>query len=283
MSQSEKASRLLALHNAEQPLVLINAWDAASAAIVEHSGFPAVATTSAGVANAQGYPDGQRIPWPEMLEVIRRIAEAVRVPVTADVESGFAADAQQLEWALEQLVEAGAVGLNLEDAIPGAAHGPLFSIAEQTNRIQTVRRIAERLKLHLVINARTDAYWQRGADRATAWRETVDRGKAYLQAGADCIFVPGLRSSEQIAKLVAELKAPINILAGPGVPDINELKKLGVKRISYGSGPMRAAMGFLRSICQEALDTGTYKTMIDSAVTYDEMNALVSSRTAVSK
>src|SRR5690348_38442 len=131
MSQSEKASRLLDLHHANSPLVLVNACDAASACIVEHAGFPAIATTSAGVANAQGYPDGQHIPWPEMLEVVRRIAEAVRVPVTADVESGFAADSQQLEWSLEQLIEAGAVGLNLEDALPGAAHGPLFSLPDQ--------------------------------------------------------------------------------------------------------------------------------------------------------
>lgn len=275
MSQSEKASRLLSLHHAEQPLVLINAWDAASACIVERAGFPAIATTSAGIANAQGYPDGQRIPWPEMLEAVRRIAEAVRVPVTADVESGFAADPQQLEWSLEQLIEAGAVGLNLEDALPGAAHGPLFSLADQVDRIRTVRRVAEKRKLHLVINARTDAYWQRGADPAVAWRETVERGKAYLEAGADCIFIPGLRDSGQIANLAEEWNSPINILAGAGAPSVAELQKLGVKRISYGSGPMRAAMGFLRAICQEALDSGTYNRMAETAVGYDEMNALV--------
>ena len=275
MSQSEKASRLLALHHAKQPLLLINAWDAASASIVEHAGFPAIATTSAGVANAQGYPDGQHIPWPEMLEVIRRIAETVRVPVTADVEAGFAADLQQLEWALEQLVEAGAVGINLEDAVPGAAHGPLFSLADQANRIRTVRRISERLKLHLVINARTDAYWQKGAEPAAAWHETLERGKAYFDAGADCIFIPGLRDPEKIGDLVAAWKSPINILAGPGVPSIADLQKLGVRRISFGSGPMRAAMGFLRNICQEALDSGAYNKMVETAVTYDEMNALL--------
>jgi 2-methylisocitrate lyase-like PEP mutase family enzyme len=275
MSQSEKASRLLALHRAEHPLVLIHAWEAASARIVEHAGFSAIATTSAGVANAQGYPDGQHIPWPEMLEVVRRIAEAVQVPVTADIESGFAADLQQLEWSLEQLIQAGAVGLNLEDAIPGAAHGPLFHLKDQANRIGCVRRIAARLKLHLVINARTDAYWQAGVEPAAAWNETVARGKAYLEAGADCIFVPGLRNPAQIAQLFNELKAPINILAGLGVPGIQELKQLGVKRVSYGSGPMRAAMGFLRSICQEGRDAGTYKLMIENAVSYDEMNALV--------
>src|SRR6185312_2148917 len=151
MTQSEKAARLLELHHAEKPLLLVNAWDAASACIVQASGLPAVATTSAGVANALGYADGQNVPWPEMLEAIRRISQAVHVPVTADIEAGFSKDAQQLEWALEQLIEAGVVGLNLEDAIPGQAHGPLYPISEQVERIAAVRRIAEKLNVRVVV------------------------------------------------------------------------------------------------------------------------------------
>ncbi|HET7871679.1 MAG TPA: isocitrate lyase/phosphoenolpyruvate mutase family protein [Terriglobales bacterium] len=275
MSQIEKASRLLHLHHSDVPLVLINAWDAASARLVEQSGFPAVATTSAGVANALGYPDGQYIPWTEMVEAISRISEAVRVPVTADIEAGFAADAEKLEAALEQVVEAGAVGINLEDALPGAAHGPLYSLEEQVARIQSVRKITDKLKVHLVINARTDAFWERGAEPAQALKNTLERGRAYLAAGADCIFVPGLRDPEKIAALVAEWKAPINILAGAGVPSIPELAKLGVKRISFGSGPMRAAMGVLRRITDQAKSTGTYSAMVEGAMTYDEMQELM--------
>src|ERR1041385_977986 len=132
MMQTEKASRLLELHHASDPLVLINAWDAASAAVLEQAGQPAIATSSAAVANALGYADGQHVSWSEMVEAIGRIAAAVRVPVTADIEAGFSADLQQLESAVEQVVEAGAVGINLEDALPGHEHfGPLYSLQDQ--------------------------------------------------------------------------------------------------------------------------------------------------------
>jgi 2-methylisocitrate lyase-like PEP mutase family enzyme len=275
MTQAERAAQLLKLHHADAPLVLVNAWDAASARIVEQAGFPAIATTSAGVASALGYPDGQHLPWTEMVEVIRRIAENVRVPVTADIEAGFAADTEKLEWALEQVLEAGAVGINLEDAIPGAAHGPLYSLEEQIERIHAVRRITDKLKVHLVINARTDAYWEKGAQPAAALKNTLERGRAYLAAGADCIFVPGLRDPEQIRAVIAEWKAPVNILAGVGVPSIPELATLGVKRVSFGSGPMRAAMGLLRRIAEEAKSTGTYNAMTQGAVSYDEMQSLM--------
>jgi 2-methylisocitrate lyase-like PEP mutase family enzyme len=276
MTQSQKAVRLLELHHASAPVVLINAWDAASARIVEHAGFPAIATTSAGVANALGYADGQHVPWAEMAKAIEKIASIVQVPVTADIESGFSSDLQQLEWTIEQVIEAGAVGVNLEDSVPGhAGHSVLFSVADQTERIKTVRRVGEKLKVHLVINARTDAYWQAGAAPAEAMRNTVERGHAYLKAGADCIFVPGLRDPGQISTLVAEWKSPINILAGPGVPSLGELAKLGVKRVSYGSGPMRSAMGLLRRMCEEAKATGTYKAMTEGAIPHAEINELM--------
>src|SRR5690242_16423444 len=274
MKQDEKAARLLELHHAEKPLLLVNAWDAASACIVQESGMPAVATTSAGLANALGYADGQNVPWPEMLEAIRRIARAVQVPVTADIEAGFSNNAQQLERALEQLIDAGVVGVNLEDAIPGQAHGPLYPVEEQVERIAAVRRIAEKAKVRLVINARTDAFWQNGVQPNAALAASIERGHAYLKAGADCIFVPGMHKAEQIRKVVGEWKSPVNILAGVGVPSINELARMGVRRISFGSGPMRAAMGLLKRIVEEAEGGETYKAMTEVSVSYDEMNAL---------
>ena len=274
--QSQKAVRLLELHHSERPVILINAWDAASARVVEHAGFPAIATTSAGVANALGYADGQHVPWAEMAQAIERIADAVQVPVTADIEAGFASDLQQLTWVIDQVVEAGAVGINLEDSVPGhAGHSVLYSIADQAARIQAARKAGDNLKLHLVINARTDAYWRQGASREEALRDTLERGHAYLKAGADCIFVPGLRDPEQIRAVVNEWKSPINILAGPGVPSIPELTRLGVKRISYGSGPMRSAMGLLRRMCEEAKATGTYEAMTQGAISHAELNELM--------
>jgi 2-methylisocitrate lyase-like PEP mutase family enzyme len=324
LTPAQKASRLLELHHGSQPLVLINAWDAASAAMVEHCGLPAIATSSAAMANALGFPDGQYLPWPRILEAVASVCRAVKVPVSADIESGFASNVTALETSITQIIQAGAVGVNLEDVMPAHAahqiagpentetknadpvrHGsPLFPLSEQIARIQAARRAAQATGIHLVINARTDAYWQAGVDPAEALRGTLERGKAYLHAGADCIFIPGLRNPEHIKTVIDHLSAgyvrpaelpaadlrkndpsavdqdavdrvaPVNILAGPGVPSIPELAKLGVKRISYGSGPHRAAMGLLRRIVSEAKTSGTFQSLTEGAVPYEEINRL---------
>jgi 2-methylisocitrate lyase-like PEP mutase family enzyme len=305
MSPAQKASRLLELHHGTQPLVLINAWDAASAAMVEHCGLPAIATSSAAMANALGFPDGQYLPWAQMLEAVARVCRAVKVPVTADIESGFAADVTALETSIKQIIDAGAVGVNLEDVMPAnpahqtadlqsanpenadaknadpVRHGnPLFPLPVQIARIQAARRAAQGVGIHLVINARTDAYWQAGVEPTEAMSNTLERGKAYVQAGADCIFIPGLRNPDHIRTVIDYLRGvhqepAINILAGPGVPSIPELAKLGVKRVSYGSGPHRAAMGLLRRMAEEAKTSGTYKALTEGAVPYEEINGLM--------
>jgi 2-methylisocitrate lyase-like PEP mutase family enzyme len=286
LTRGQKASRLLELHRGSSPLILINAWDAASAAMVEHCGLPAIATSSAALANALGYPDGQHLPWPEMLQAVAGICRTVQVPVTADIEAGFAPDLKGLQTSIKQIIAAGAVGVNLEDALPGHEHfGPLYPLAEQVERIQTARRAGETQGIHLVINARVDAYWQSGVSPEDALRNTLERGKAYLEAGADCIFVPGLRKPDHIQTVVDHLRGvhqeaqhrdgPLNILAGPGVPSIPELAKLGVKRVSYGSGPHRAAMGLLRRIADEAKSSGTYNALTEGAVPYAEINGLM--------
>jgi 2-methylisocitrate lyase-like PEP mutase family enzyme len=314
LTPAQKALRLLELHHASQPLILINAWDAASAAMVEHCGLPAIATSSAAMANALGFPDGQYLPWTQMLEAVASVCRAVKVPVTADIESGFAANVTALETSIAQIIQAGAVGVNLEDVMSAnpahqtadakntepVRHGsPLFPLSEQIARIQAARRAAQAAGIHLVINARTDAYWQAGVEPAEALRNTLERGKAYLQAGADCIFVPGLRNPDHIKTVIDHLSAgyvppadlrnndlravhqdsvhrvaPVNILAGPGVPSIPELAKLGVKRVSYGSGPHRAAMGLLRRIASEARTSGTFNALTEGAVPYEEINGL---------
>ena len=275
MTQAEKAQRLLELHHGETPVVLVNVWDAASASIVEQAGFPAIATSSAALANSLGCADGQRLQWHEMLGAIRRISSSVRVPVTADIEAGFSSSVQQLSAAIDDVIAAGAVGVNLEDALPGHAdRGPLYDAGDQVARIQATRRAGDKRGIHLVINARTDAYWQSGVSAEEAMRNTLKRGKAYLKAGADCIFIPGLRDAEPIRTIVQEFNSPINILATAGAPSVPELQKLGVKRISMGSGPMRAAMGLLRRIAREAQASGTYNSLLEGAVPYPEMNAL---------
>ncbi len=274
-TQSQKAEQLLALHHAKEPLLLVNVWDAASARVVEDAGFPAIATSSAALANSLGFADGQHLPWKELTQAVRRIARVVRAPITADIEAGFSRDSGELQRSIEQIVEAGAVGINLEDALPGHGdRGPLYPLAEQVERIRIARRAADRLKVRLVINARTDAYWQKGQEPQEAMRNTLERGKAYMEAGGDCIFVPGLAKAADISAVVGHLQAPVNVLAGAGVPSVQELSQLGVRRISLGSGPMRAAMGLLRRVAGEVRTSGTYNLLMQGAVPYPEMNAL---------
>ena len=257
MNQTEKAALLRQLHQGPSILRLANVWDAASARIVEQAGFPAVATGSAGVAFSLGYPDGEAIPLDEMLGQVRRIVRVVSVPVTADLEAGY----DDIEKTAAGLVDAGAVGLNLEDSKGGA----LVDLPIQIAKIQTLRRTG------VVINARTDIYVI--GDPATRFERTVERLLAYRDAGADCLFAPGVRDEETIARLVAALQFPLNILAGPGTPPVTRLQELGVRRVSLGSGPMRATLGLMRRIAEEFRDSGTYTQMLDGTIPYAEVNA----------
>jgi len=235
----KKAKDLLALHSADNPLILPNVWDAASARIIEDVGFPAIATSSAGVAFSLGYPDGEKIPREEMLTAVARIAHAVKVPVTADVEAGYGPTPADAARTARAVLEAGAVGMNLEDAT-GDSEQPLVELPLQLEKIRAVREMASRLRIPLVLNARTDMYLLQIGDPAERYDETVRRLSAFREAGADCVFAPGLRDAPTIGRLVADLKCPINILAGPGSPSVPELSKLGVARVSLGSATMRA-------------------------------------------
>jgi 2-methylisocitrate lyase-like PEP mutase family enzyme len=259
---SDNASLLRKLHAGPKILVLPNAWDVASARIFEAAGFPAVATTSAGVANSLGYPDGQHVSRDEMLDVIRRIVRAVSIPVTADVESGYG-DAVGTAQALADL---GAAGLNLEDSTTTDAKS-LVDLAAQVKLIESVRS-----KTDLVINARTDVFLMAIGDPATRLGRAIERLKAYTNAGADCVFVPGVRDAETIARVAHEGR--VNILAVAGSPPIAELQRLGVARVSIGSGAMRATMGLTERIAKELLERGTYSAFTDGAMHYADANRL---------
>ena len=261
-----KAETLRALHHGPEVLVLPNAWDCASARIFETLEFPAIATTSAGVAFACGYPDGQRIPGKEMLDVVARIARSVDVPVTADLEGGY----DNISETAAALIESGAVGLNLEDIL-GQGPESLASIDEQVARIAAVRRAGD-----VVINARTDLFLLQIGDAATRFDRAVGRLKAYRDAGADCLFIPGIIAEDLIARFVEALEFPINILAVAGIPPIARLKELGVARVSVGSGMMRSAMGHTFRIAEELKQTGQFDKMLEGAIPYAEANALFS-------
>jgi 2-methylisocitrate lyase-like PEP mutase family enzyme len=266
--QAAKAEQLRQLHQGPRILVLPNAWDAASARIFEDTGFPAIATTSAGVAFALGYPDGQLIPRDEMLAAVKTIASSVQVPVTADLEAGY----EDVAKTAMSAIEAGAVGLNIEDM--NHSEGGLFSTSQQVEKIKTVRRVGESLGVRLVINARTDQYLAEIGDPATRFERACERLRAYIEAGADCVFAPGVTDEATIGRLVTSLRFPLNVLAQPPSPPVAKLQELGVARVSTGAGIMRAAMGLTQRAAEELRDSGTYRAMFEGAMSWDKANGL---------
>jgi 2-methylisocitrate lyase-like PEP mutase family enzyme len=269
-----QAKRFLEMHRGPRILVLPNVWDVASALIIEDAGFPAVATTSAGVAYTLGYPDGQKISREEMLSVVGRIARAVKVPVTADMEAGYGTRPEDAAFTARGVIQAGAVGLNLEDSTEDPNH-PLVDLSLQLEKISAVREEADDAGVPIVINARTDVYLSQVGAPQARYDLAVRRAASFRDAGADCIFLPGLRDPQAIARFVAALKSPINILAGPGSPSVVELEKLGVARVSLGSGPMRATLGLLRRMAEELKTAGSYGAL-EGAPSHAEVNRMMS-------
>lgn len=269
--QAAKAFR--AMHRGPKILLLPNAWDVASARIFLEAGIGAIATTSAGIAFSLGYPDGEKITRAEMLAVVARIAAAVKVPVTADVEAGYGSRAEDAAMTARGVIEAGAVGMNLEDGTDDPQH-PLTDPALQLEKIAAVRETAAAMGVPIVLNARVDVYLREVGPAEQRYDNAVRRLAAFRDAGADCLFAPGIRDPETIGRLVRELNHPVNILAGPGSPSIQELEKLGVARVSLGSGPMRAALGLARRIAEELQSTGTYRAL-EGAIPHAELNRLM--------
>ena len=276
--QKQMADDFLALHHTPTILLLPNAWDVASAKVFELEGFKAIATTSAGIAATLGYPDGQRMSLIENLEVVQRMINHTTLPVSVDIEAGYATSIAGVVKAAQAVLGAGAVGLNLEDGT-GDPTTPLFEKALQQEKIKAIREMSMAKGIHLVINARTDVVMING-DSPKGLREAIDRGNAYKEAGADCIFVPdvGNLDKKSIAMLVKEIDAPVNILAGATTPPIAELQEISVARVSVGPRPMRAVLSLLRKIAKELITTGTYKLMSESSISYSEVNQWFSER-----
>jgi len=274
-AQSELARQFLELHHGPKILVLPNAWDVASARIFEKAGFPAIGTSSAGVAFSLGYPDGQNIPRDEMLAVVRRIAGAVDVPVTADVEAGFGSSPEQVAETARAVIAAGAVGMNLED---GAEEKPDFlaDLTLQKEIILAVLEVAASEGVPMVVNARTDIFLYGIGPAETRLQRTIERLNAYREAGARCLFAPGVKDKETIAQLARSIAGPLNILATVGTPPVAQLQELGVARVSVGSGPMRATLGFLGRMARQLREGGAFNMMTEGAMVYPDANLLFS-------
>ncbi|GGR86444.1 carboxyvinyl-carboxyphosphonate phosphorylmutase [Micromonospora fulviviridis] len=233
---SRRAAALRALHRPGDPLILPNAWDPGSARAVVAAGFPAVATSSAAVAEALGHADGEAAPVAEMFSAVGRIAAAVPVPVTADLERGYGLRPAEL---VERLLAAGAVGCNIEDSDPRT--GRLYDVEEQADLLAGIRAAARTAGVDLVLNARVDVHLRAYGPAEGRLAEAVRRGRGYLAAGADSVYPILLADPEQIRGFVTEVDAPVNVMARPGAPAPAELAALGAARISFGSGVYAAA------------------------------------------
>jgi 2-methylisocitrate lyase-like PEP mutase family enzyme len=254
-------------------LVLPNAWDAGSARLFELRGFEAIGTSSAGVAFAAGRPDGG-LSRDEMVAALARIVAAVEAPVSADIEAGFGDSAVAVGETVAAAIEAGAIGINLEDAAAGEELA-LVELAEQCARIQAARAAAEDAGVGLFVNARTDVFWL-GLEGEELLETAIDRLRAFVDAGADGAFVPRLVEADQIRRVAEAVPAPLNVLAAPGTPAPDELMRLGAKRLSVGSGPARSAMALTRRIADELHREGVSVAMGESTIGYQQANELLS-------
>jgi 2-methylisocitrate lyase-like PEP mutase family enzyme len=273
--QSAKAEAFRAMHSGGPLLLMANAWDAITARLFEAEGFAAVATTSGGVSWALGYADGEAAPWGEVVGQTARIARAVGVPVTADIEGGFGASPEAVAGSIKDIIGAGAVGVNLEDGMPGTT--PIRAIDDAVARIRAARDAASAAGVAIVINARTDLYLKQIGDEASRFDAAVTRARAYLAAGADCFYPIGLRDTATIRRLVEALKAPININVRAGYPSVAELEALGVARVTTATQLTLVALAVVRQVAREIKTTGRFDA-INPAIGHPEMQRLMAKK-----
>lgn len=262
-TQQERAATFHSLH--DDLLVLANCWDPVSARIIQEAGAPALATSSAAVAWSLGAQDGNVLDRDSMIEQLRRICSVATVPVSSDIEGGFGSSATDLVDTTRLVIAAGAVGVNLEDAIGGQ----LRPLSEAVERVAAVREAAGLTGVDLFINARTDGYLLGRPD----FDDTVARAAAYLEAGASGIFVPGVTDLDTVHRLTAAIDAPVNILIGPNAPTVPQLKQAGARRVSAGSSLAAAVLGHLERAVHELLEEGTYEELAGGR-SHDSLNAL---------
>jgi 2-methylisocitrate lyase-like PEP mutase family enzyme len=248
---TEKAARFRALHDGPEVLVLPNAWDVLTARAFEDAGFPAVGTTSFGIAHAHGLRDGANDAWDATLATVARMAAALAIPLSVDMEGGFGGTPEDVARRARALAEAGVVGFNLED---GRADGTLVDTGAQRDVIAAVRSAVP----DAFVNARCDVFWLAADAGAAGLAAALARAATYVAAGADGIFLPGLVAPDAITEAVRATGVPLNVLATPRTPSVAVLRDLGVKRVSTGSGPARAVLGLLRRIADELRTHGTY-------------------------
>jgi 2-methylisocitrate lyase-like PEP mutase family enzyme len=267
-----KAEKLQALINADETLVLPNVWDVAGARVVAEAGYPVIATSSAGIAWSLGCPDGEVISRDDMLFMVKKIADAVDLPVTADMEAGYGEAPQAVADTVIATLDAGAVGANIEDSSSQAAGHPLLDYDLSVARIRAAKKAADDCGVPFVINARSDGFFGGASD--AVFDETVRRCNAYLQEGAGCVFVPFVRDRGTMEKLLAAIDGPVNFLANPAAPDLGQMQAMGVARVSIGGLFSLMIYTRVREACHELRDSGTLNWGKDNII-HPEMNKLM--------
>lgn len=273
-SQQSKAQAFKALHHSGTILVLPNIWDPLGARLLESLDYPAIATASASVAFTNGYDDGEHIPFNDVVRRLSQITAKVSLPVTADIESGYAETEEQLQKNIEILLETGIVGINFEDYDKQTGH--LIPIERQARRIRLIRKIADASDVPLFINARTDVFL-RGTEFFPEQRmnETLSRGKAYIDAGADCLFPPALKNEDDLKQLIDSLRCPVNVLAMPGIPDFKTLRDIGIARLSLGPGFLKIAIKAMKTIAMKLKSYEGLEDVTGNEITFEYLKDLV--------
>lgn len=267
--QNKLAYRFSELHDGDEMLILPNVWDCTSAKIFEELGFPALATTSSGVAWSLGFKDGEHVPPEMVIEGIKRITNVIDIPLTADIEGGYYRNAFNKQYKFfEDLIEAGAVGVNLEDA---TSDGRMNEVAHHCEIIRLAKEAGRRKGVNLFVNARTDAYERTGGDLNTRINACIDRAKAYEEAGADGIFVPFVMEMESIAQLKKHIKKPLNVLINNNL-NVAELKRLKVNRVTIGGKAMVSTLNLLRKIGNQLKNGDNWDLLYVEEPTYPEVN-----------
>jgi 2-methylisocitrate lyase-like PEP mutase family enzyme len=246
--QKQKAALLLDLHHSGKLLILPNIWDSLGAMLLEDIGYAAIATASASVALANGYDDGENISFAELISILKKVASSVNVPVTADIESGYADNGGQLKKNIQQLIEAGIAGINIEDTDKQTKS--LLPVEVQCERIKLIKNICEDMNTSLVINARTDVYLRNGDNSSSVSKleETIKRGHAYKAAGADCFYPITMHNADEISYTVQQLQMPVNVIMMPGIPGLQDLQNMGVARVSLGPGFLKIAIQAMKNL-----------------------------------
>jgi len=258
MHQQEKAKLFRSLHEGGQILVLPNCWDAISARVLQQAGAGAIATASASISWARGVRDGEGLSLADMLDAVALVCNSVDVPVTADMEKGFGETPEDVGKSIAAVIAVGAVGINIEDSIAG---GKQRSVGDMQARIAAARQAGDQAGVDIYINARADGYLL-GQTGKEVFEDTVLRGKAWLEAGADCVFVPGIADIDIIGKLVAAIDGPVSVIVmDENTPSVSQLSKAGIIRISTGPRPMQAVMGALANLMDSMAENGDFRFM----------------------